>query len=126
MIENLINAGLLTPLELKKYHPDFRKKYMSTAQQQQKLAQSSDNFKPQIESLKLAVKGKAGLTKESYGHPTVPLMEAKLEQEFRAKVAQLTRTGDSDPAGNALAIVLNDFNTQYPEAFYRKDSWSYS
>ena len=53
-----MNAGLLTPLELKKYHPDLRKKYMSIAQQQQKVAQSSDNFKPQIEALKLAVKNK--------------------------------------------------------------------
>ena len=40
-------------------------------------------------------------------------MEAMLEQEFRKKVADLTAAGDADPAGNALAIVLNNFDTKY-------------
>ena len=117
MIENLINAGLLTELELKKYHPDLQKKYRSTAQQQQKLLKDNNNYKPQIEALKLAVKQKAGVTKESYGHPTVPLMEAQLEQQFLAKAAALARDGDPDPAGNALAIVLSEFESKYPEAY---------
>ena len=109
-IENLIASNLLTTERLKKFDPQLRKKYLSTAQATDKLLADNGGMKVQMEAIKDAVEFKAGVTRDAAKkHPSVGLMIAQQQQKFQRLVTQYATSGDPDPVGSALNQVMTEF-----------------
>lgn len=105
-IESLMKLNLLTPDRLAKYDPILQRKYNSIAGQTAKLRKENDNFTPQNDAIEDKIKFLVKLDPMSSADPAVAMFVTKMQQEFQQEVTRLAVTGDPNPAGTALGVIL--------------------
>ena len=114
--------NLLTPERLKNFDPKLQTKYLSQAQAQAKLAQDNNQFKTENAAIKDLVENAVNLNRDAAASPYVGLMVAKVQQDYQRRVTQLALAQDEDPAGNALRMIIQEFETKYKDTNNNKDN----
>jgi hypothetical protein len=121
-IKDLLALNLLTPERLKRFDPKLQSDYLSRAQAQAKLAQDNNQFKTENAAIKDLVEDAVSLNRDAAASPFVGLMVAKMQQDYQRRVTQLAIAQDSDPAGNALRMIIEEFQTKYSKDNNAKDN----
>jgi soluble lytic murein transglycosylase-like protein len=120
-IEDLVALGLLTPERLKKFDRKLWSKYMSTAQQQEKMLKSSGQYKTHLKAIEdqVAIGPDGGkpiqATADGKHHPSVGMVSHQMQQYFMRKVQEYAVSNPDQAADLALNDTLNYFNTNYKD-----------
>ena len=101
-VEQLADAGLLTPERLAKYHWKIQQKFQGVAAQQKQLQPELKQFNDAIES---EVKRIAGVTPQSAKNGSVVIMVAKAQADFKQIAASHMQGGKSAQEAASLAYA---------------------